>query len=47
MKKLKITRGMKEALYNSRIDPDGVDIIYKGYDCITISKDGKLFDIRY
>lgn len=47
MKELRITRGMKEALYNLKIDPEDIMVIKKGYDYMTIKKNGKLFDIRY
>lgn len=47
MKKLTLTKGMKEVLCNSKIDFEEISIVKKGYDYITILKDNKLFDIRY
>lgn len=47
MKKLKITRCMKEALYKSKIDPSDINIVGLSCDCITIMKDDKLLSIRY
>lgn len=47
MKKLTLTKGMKEALYKSKIEPGDINIVGLSCDCITIMKDDKLLSIRY